>query len=159
MHLRSFNRSVYYGIDSIFIPRPIAQNIPVEGVDSAMNQETKTMEVPVAIADRVQALIDGHIAKEKFNAERREVVNNLLAMDGLSCEMAVYSLPQDELMNTLRFVYELSGTNSRFVKNILTQTRENPNKKLSDSQRSSAKSLLFNLLNDPSVVSAMKETS
>ncbi|GAL27084.1 hypothetical protein JCM19239_1098 [Vibrio variabilis] len=65
--------------------------------------------------------------------------------------MAVYSLPQDELMDTLRFVYELSGTNSRFVKNILTQTRENPTKKLSDSQRSSAKSLLFNLLNDPSV--------
>ncbi|KHT63936.1 hypothetical protein RJ45_09160 [Photobacterium gaetbulicola] len=124
-----------------------------------MNQETKTMEVPVAIADRVQALIDGHIAKEKFNAERREVVNNFLAMDGLSCEMAVYSLPQGELLDTLRFVYELSGTNSKFIKNILTLARENPKKVLSDSQRASAKSMLFNLLNDPSVISAMKESS
>ncbi|ASI92738.1 MULTISPECIES: hypothetical protein [Vibrio] len=122
-----------------------------------MTHETKTMEVPVAIADRVQALIDGFIAKEKFNAERKEVVNNFLAMDGLSCEMAVYSLPQDELISTLSYVYELSGTNSRFVKNIITQTRDNPKKVLSDSQRSSAKSLLFNLLNDPSVISAMKE--
>ncbi|MFM2666285.1 hypothetical protein AAFX24_15675 [Vibrio mediterranei] len=122
-----------------------------------MTHETKTMEVPVAIADRVQALIDGFIAKEKFNAERKEVVNDFLAMDGLSCEMAVYSLPQDELISTLSYVYELSGTNSRFVKNIITQTRDNPKKVLSDSQRSSAKSLLFNLLNDPSVISAMKE--
>ncbi len=71
--------------------------------------------------------------------------------------MAVYSLPQDELISTLSYVYELSGTNSRFVKNIITQTRDNPKKVLSDSQRSSAKSLLFNLLNDPSVISAMKE--
>ncbi|MFC5081014.1 hypothetical protein VTH8203_02796 [Vibrio thalassae] len=123
-----------------------------------MTHETKTMEVPVAIADRVQALIDGYIAKEKFNAERKEVVNNFLAMDGLSCEMAVYSLPQDELISTLSYVYELSGTNSRFVKNIITQTRDNPKKVLTDSQRSSAKSLLFNLLNDPSVISAMKES-
>lgn len=123
-----------------------------------MTHETKTMEVPIAIADRVQALIDAYEAKQKFNAERRAVVNNLLSMDGLSCEMAVYSLPQEELLDTLRFVYELSGTNSRFVTNILTQTRENPKKKLSDSQRSSAKSLLFNLLNDPSVISAMKES-
>ena len=123
-----------------------------------MTHETKTMEVPVAIADRVQALIDAYEAKQKFNAEQRAVVNNLLSMDGLSCEMAVYSLPQEELLDTLRFVYELSGTNSRFVTNILTQTRENPKKKPSDSQRSSAKSLLFNLLNDPSVISAMKES-
>jgi len=115
------------------------------------------MEVPVAIADRVQALIDGFEAKEKFNAEQKVVVNNLLAMDSLGCEMAVYSLPQPELLDTLRFVYELSGTNSKFVKNILTQSRENPKKVLSDSQRSSAKSLLFNLLNDPSVLSAIKE--
>ncbi|MBC7001327.1 hypothetical protein BIZ37_02055 [Photobacterium sp. BZF1] len=124
-----------------------------------MNQETKTMEVPLAIADRVQALIDGHIAKEKFNAERREVVNNFLAMDGLSCEMAVYSLPQGELLDTLRYVYELSGTNSKFIKNILTMARENPKKVLSDAQRASAKSMLFNLLNDPSVISAMKESA
>lgn len=122
-----------------------------------MTHETKTMEVPVAIADRVQALIDGYKANEKFKAERKIVVNNLLSMDNLSCEMAVYSFPQDELLDTLRFVYELSGTNSRFVKNILTQARENPNKVLTDSQRSSAKSLLFNLLNEPSVISAMKE--
>ncbi|MFA0442909.1 hypothetical protein ACE1OE_08365 [Vibrio sp. E150_011] len=122
-----------------------------------MTHETKTMEVPVAIADRVQALIDAFEAKEKFNSERTVVVNGFLAMDKLSCEMAVYSLSQDELLDTLRFVYELSGTNSRFVKNILTQSRENPKKVLSDSQRSSAKSLLFNLINDPSVVSAMKE--
>jgi len=122
-----------------------------------MTHETKTMEVPVAIADRVQALIDGFEAKEKFNAEQKVVVNNLLAMDSLGCEMAVYSLPQPELLDTLRFVYELSGTNSKFVKNILTQSRENPKKVLSDSQRSSAKSLLFNLLNDPSVLSAIKE--
>lgn len=122
-----------------------------------MTHETKTMEVPVAIADRVLALIDAYEAKEKFNAERKIVVNNLLSMDNLGCEMAVYSLPQGELLDTLRFVYELSGTNSKFVKNILTQSRENPNKVLSDAQRSSAKSLLFNLLNDPSVVSAMKE--
>ncbi|MDN2482922.1 hypothetical protein ACPV5L_09235 [Vibrio astriarenae] len=122
-----------------------------------MTRETRTMEVPVAIADRVQALIDSYDAQEKFKQERKVVVNDLLAMDKLSCEMAVYSLPQGELLDTLRFVYELSGTNSRFVKNILTQTRENPKKVLSDSQRSSAKSLLFNLLNDPSVVSAMKE--
>lgn len=124
-----------------------------------MTQETRTMEVPVAIADRVQALIDGHIAKEKFNAERREVVNNFLAMDGLSCEMAVYSLPQGELLDTLRYVYELSGTNSKFIKNILTMARENPKKVLSDAQRASAKSMLFNLLNDPSVISAMKESA
>ncbi|MCQ1059221.1 MULTISPECIES: hypothetical protein [Photobacterium] len=124
-----------------------------------MTHETKTMEVPLAIAERVQALIDGHIAKEKFNAERREVVNNFLAMDNLSCEMAVYSLPQGELLDTLRFVYELSGTNSKFIKNILTLCRENPKKALSDAQRASAKSMLFNLLNDPSVVSAMKEIS
>ncbi|OLQ74064.1 hypothetical protein BIT28_19455 [Photobacterium proteolyticum] len=122
-----------------------------------MTHETKTMEVPVAIADRVQTLIDAYEAKEKFNAERTEVVNNLLSMDNLSCEMAVYSLPQGELLDTLRFVYELSGTNNRFIKNILTQSRENPKKVLSDSQRSSAKSLLFNLINDPSVISAMKE--
>lgn len=122
-----------------------------------MTHETKTMEVPVAIADRVQALIDAFEAKEKFNSERTVVVNDFLAMDKLSCEMAVYSLSQDELLDTLRFVYELSGTNSRFVKNILTQSRENPTKALSDAQRSSAKSLLFNLINDPSVVSAMKE--
>ncbi|MGR5146900.1 hypothetical protein ACQKP8_10195 [Photobacterium alginatilyticum] len=122
-----------------------------------MTHETKTMEVPVAIADRVQTLIDAYEAKEKFNAERKEVVNNLLSMDNLGCEMAVYSLPQGELLDTLRFVYELSGTNNRFIKNILTQSRENPKKVLSDSQRSSAKSLLFNLINDPSVVSAMKE--
>ncbi|GAB3522084.1 MULTISPECIES: hypothetical protein [Photobacterium] len=122
-----------------------------------MTHETKTMEVPVAIADRVQTLIDAYEAKEKFNAERKEVVNNLLSMDNLSCEMAVYSLPQGELLDTLRFVYELSGTNNRFIKNILTQSRENPKKVLSDSQRSSAKSLLFNLINDPSVISAMKE--
>ncbi|ODS05626.1 hypothetical protein [Vibrio scophthalmi] len=122
-----------------------------------MTHKTKTMEVPFAIADRVQALIDAHEAKEKFNSERKAVVNNLLAMDKLSCEMAVYSFPQSELLDTLRFVYELSGTNSRFVKNILTQSRENPNKVLSDAQRSSAKSLLFNLINEPSVVSAMKE--
>ncbi|MCL9775288.1 hypothetical protein [Vibrio methylphosphonaticus] len=123
-----------------------------------MTHETKTMEVPVAIADRVQALIDAFEAKEKFNAERQVIVNNFLSMDNLSCEMAVYSLAQDELLDTLRYVYELSGTNSRFVKNILTQSRENPKKMLSDAQRSSAKSLLFNLLNDPSVISAMKET-
>ncbi|OIQ26788.1 hypothetical protein [uncultured Vibrio sp.] len=122
-----------------------------------MTHETKTMEVPVAISDRVQALIDGYVANEKFKAERKEVVNNFLAMDGLSCEMAVYSLAQDELLDTLRFVYELSGTNSKFIKNILTQSRENPKKALSDAQRSSVKSLLFNLINDPSVVSAMKE--
>ena len=122
-----------------------------------MNHQTKIMEVPVAIAERVQALIDAHEAKEKFNAERKEVVNNFLSMDGLSCEMAVYSLPQGELLDTLRFVYEISGTNSKFIKNILTQSRENPKKVLSDAQRSSAKSLLFNLINDPSVVSAMKE--
>ncbi|KII76226.1 hypothetical protein [Vibrio renipiscarius] len=124
-----------------------------------MTQKTITMEVPVAIADRVQALVEAHIAKEKFNAERKVVVNNFLAMDGLSCEMAVYSLSQSELLDTLRFVYEISGTNSRFVKNILTQSRDNPQKALSDAQRSSAKSLLFNLLNDPSVVSAMKESN
>ncbi|MFA0413119.1 hypothetical protein AB4520_04820 [Vibrio renipiscarius] len=124
-----------------------------------MTQKTITMEVPVAIADRVQALVEAHIAKEKFNAERKVVVNNFLAMDGLSCEMAVYSLSQSELLDTLRFVYEISGTNSRFVKNILTQSRDNPQKVLSDAQRSSAKSLLFNLLNDPSVVSAMKESN
>ncbi|MEZ8823113.1 hypothetical protein AB4259_18750 [Vibrio amylolyticus] len=122
-----------------------------------MTHETKTMEVPVAIADRVQALIDGYVANEKFKTERKEVVNNFLAMDGLSCEMAVYSLAQDELLDTLRFVYELSGTNSKFIKNILTQSRENPKKALSDAQRSSVKSMLFNLINDPSVVSAMKE--
>ena len=122
-----------------------------------MIHETKTMEVPVAIADRVQALIDAHEAKEKFKAERKVVVNNLLAMDNLSCEMTVYSLPQGELLDTLRFVYEISGTNSKFIKNILTLTRENPKKVLSDAQRASAKSLLFNLINDPSVVSAMKE--
>ncbi|MCG7499806.1 hypothetical protein MHO82_23340 [Vibrio sp. Of7-15] len=122
-----------------------------------MNYETKTMEVPVMIADRVQALIDAFEAKEKFNHERKAVVNNLLSMDNLDCEMAVYSLPQGELVDTLRFVYELSGTNNKFIKNILTQTRENPTKALSDAQRSSAKSLLFNLINDPSVVSAMKE--
>lgn len=122
-----------------------------------MNYETKTMEVPVMIADRVQALIDAFETKEKFNHERKAVVNNLLSMDNLDCEMAVYSLPQGELVDTLRFVYELSGTNNKFIKNILTQTRENPTKALSDAQRSSAKSLLFNLINDPSVVSAMKE--
>ncbi|MCK6264458.1 hypothetical protein KP803_14345 [Vibrio sp. ZSDE26] len=122
-----------------------------------MNHETKTMEVPVAIAERVQTLIDAYEIQEKFKAERKVVVNNLLSMDGLSCEMAVYSLAQDELLDTLRFVYELSGTNSKFVKNILTQSRENPKKALSDAQRSSAKSMLFNLINDPSVVSAMKE--
>jgi hypothetical protein len=123
-----------------------------------MSNETVTMEVPKAIAERVQVLIDGHIAKEKFNAERREVVNNFLAMDGLSCEMAVYSLSQADLLDTLRYVYELSGTNSKFVKNILTQSRESPNKTLSDAQRSTAKGMLFNLINDPSVVSAMKES-
>lgn len=122
-----------------------------------MTHKTKTMEVPVMIADRVQALIDGFEAKEKFNSERKVVVNNLLSMDKLDCEMAVYSLPQGELVDTLRFVYELSGTNSKFIKNILTQSRENPQKALSDAQRSSAKSLLFNLINDPSVISAMKE--
>ncbi|MGC9404477.1 hypothetical protein [Vibrio genomosp. F10] len=122
-----------------------------------MTTKTKTMEVPIAIADRVQALIDSYEASEKFKAERKLVVNNFLSMDKLSCEMAVYSLAQDELLDTLRFVYELSGTNSKFVKNILTQSRENPKKVLSDAQRSSAKSLLFNLINDPSVVSAMKE--
>lgn len=122
-----------------------------------MTHETKTMEVPVAIAERVQALIDSYEAQEKFKAERKVVVNNFLSMDNLSCEMGVYSLPQGELLDTLRYVYEISGTNSRFVKNILTQSRENPKKVLSDAQRSSAKSLLFNLLNDPSVISAMKE--
>ncbi|MCG7587652.1 hypothetical protein, partial [Photobacterium sp. OFAV2-7] len=122
-----------------------------------MTHEMKTMEVPVAIADRVQALIDAYEAKEKFNAERKEVVNNLLSMDNLSCEMAVYSMPQGELLDTLRFVYEVSGTNNRFIKNILTQSRENPKKALTDSQRSSAKGMLFNLLNEPSVISAMKE--
>lgn len=122
-----------------------------------MTHETVTMEVPVAVAERVQTLIDAHVAKEQFKAEQMLVVNNLLAMDGLSCEMAVYSLPQNELLDTLRFVYEISGTNSKFIKNILTLTRENPSKVLSDAQRSSAKSLLFNLLNDPSVISAMKE--
>ncbi len=125
--------------------------------ESAMTHKTKTMEVPVAIADRVQALIDAFEAKQKFNAEQKVIVNNFLAMDGLSCEMAVYSLPQAELMDTLRFAYELSGTNSKFVTSILTLTRENPKKVLSDAQRASAKSLLFNLINDPSVVSAMKE--
>lgn len=123
-----------------------------------MTHETKTMEVPVAIADRVQALIDAYEAKEKFKAERKVVVNNLLSMDSLGCEMAVYSMHQGELLDTLRFVYELSGTNNRFIKNILTQSRENPKKVLSDSQRSSAKSLLFNLLNEPSVISGMKES-
>ncbi|RJX72974.1 hypothetical protein DZ860_07430 [Vibrio sinensis] len=123
-----------------------------------MTHETVTMEVPVAVAERVQTLIDAHVAKEQFKAEQMLVVNNLLAMDGLSCEMAVYSLPQNELLDTLRFVYEISGTNSKFIKNILTLTRENPSKVLSDAQRSSAKSLLFNLLNDPSVISAMKES-
>ena len=88
---------------------------------------------------------------------RKEVVNNLLSMDNLSCEMAVYSMPQGELLDTLRFVYEVSGTNNRFIKNILTQSRENPKKALTDSQRSSAKGMLFNLLNEPSVISAMKE--
>ncbi|MEH6532414.1 hypothetical protein L4D77_10330 [Photobacterium frigidiphilum] len=122
-----------------------------------MTHETKTMEVPVAIADRVQALINAYEAKEKFNAERKVVVNNLHSMDKLSCEMAVYSFPQGELLDTLRFVYELSGTNSKFVTNILTQSRENPKKVLSDAQRTSAKSLLFNLINEPSVISAMKE--
>ncbi|MGF1695709.1 hypothetical protein L4D20_00615 [Vibrio kyushuensis] len=122
-----------------------------------MSHETKTMEVPVAIAERVQTLIDAYEVQEKFKAAQKEVVNNFLAMDGLSCEMAVYSLAQEDLLDTLRFVYELSGTNSKFVKNILTQSRENPKKVLSDAQRSSAKSLLFNLINDPSVVSAMKE--
>ncbi len=122
-----------------------------------MTHETKTMEVPVAIAERVQALIDSYEAQEKFKAERKVVVNNFLSMDNLSCEMGVYSLPQGELLDTLRYVYEISGTNSRFIKNILTQSRENPKKVLSDAQRSSAKSLLFNLLNDPSVISAMKE--
>lgn len=125
--------------------------------ESAMTHKTKTMEVPVAIADRVQALIDAFEAKQKFNAKQKEIVNNFLAMDGLSCEMAVYSLPQAELMDTLRFAYELSGTNSKFVTSILTLTRENPKKVLSDAQRASAKSLLFNLINDPSVVSAMQE--
>ena len=123
-----------------------------------MTHKTITMEVPVAIADRVQALIDAFEAKEKFNAEREVVVNHLLSMDGLSCEMAVYSLAQNELLDTLRFVYELSGTNSRFVKSILTLCRENPSKILSDAQRTSAKSLLFNLLNEPSLISAMKES-
>ncbi|ELR66461.1 hypothetical protein C942_04159 [Photobacterium marinum] len=123
-----------------------------------MTYETKTMEVPVAIADRVQALIDAYKAKEKFKAERKVVVNNLLSMDSLGCEMAVYSMPQGELLDTLRFVYELSGTNNKFIKNILTQSRENPKKALSDSQRSSAKGLLFNLLNEPSVISGMKES-
>ncbi|WED25616.1 hypothetical protein L3V77_11130 [Vibrio sp. DW001] len=123
-----------------------------------MTHETKTMEVPVAIADRVQALIDGYIAKEKFNAECKLVVDNLLAMDKLSCEMAVYSLSQTELLDTLRFAYELSGTNSKFVKNIITQCRDNPKKILSDSQRASAKSMLFDLINEPSVISAMKES-
>lgn len=122
-----------------------------------MTQKTKTMEVPVEIVDRVQILIDGYQAKEKFKAERKVVVDNLLAMDNLSCEMAVYSLSQEELLDTLRFVYELSGTNSKFVKNILTQSRENPKKALSDSQRATAKSMLFNLLNEPSVLSIMKE--
>ncbi|MGK0250547.1 MAG: hypothetical protein ACI910_003318 [Oleispira sp.] len=122
-----------------------------------MTHETKTMEVPVAIVDRIQALIDAYKAKEKFKAEHKVIVNNFLSMDGLSCEMAVYSLPQSELLDTLRFVYELSGTNSKFITNILTQTRENPKKVLSDAQRTSAKSLLFNLINEPSVVSAMKE--
>ncbi|KAE8177786.1 hypothetical protein [Photobacterium carnosum] len=122
-----------------------------------MTHETKTMEVPIAIAERVQALIDAFKAKEIFKAERKAVVNNFLAMDGLSCEMAVYSLPQNELLDTLRFVYELSGTNSKFITNILIQSRENPKKVLSDAQRTAAKSLLFNLINDPSVVSAMKE--
>ncbi len=122
-----------------------------------MTHETKTMEVPVAIADRVQALIDAFEANEKFKAERKVVVNNLLSIDSLGREMAVYSLPQGELLDTLRFVYELSGTNSKFIKSILTQSRENPKKVLSDSQRASAKSLLFNLINDPSVISAMKE--
>ncbi|MDN3680962.1 hypothetical protein QWZ04_11580 [Vibrio tapetis subsp. quintayensis] len=122
-----------------------------------MTHETKTMEVPVAIAERVQALIDSYEAQEKFKAERKVVVNNFLSMDNLSCEMGVYSLQQNELLDTLRYVYEISGTNSRFIKNILTQSRENPKKVLSDAQRSSAKSLLFNLLNDPSVISAMKE--
>ncbi|MDN3696347.1 MULTISPECIES: hypothetical protein [Vibrio] len=121
-----------------------------------MIHETKTMEVPVAIVDRIQTLIDAFEAKEKFNAERKVVVNNLLAMDNLSCEMAVYSLVQDELLDTLRFVYELSGTNSSFIKKLLTQSRENPTKALSDAQRSAAKSMLFNLLNDPSVISEMK---
>lgn len=125
--------------------------------ESAMTHKTKTMEVPVAIADRVQALIDAFEAKQKFNAKQKEIVNNFLSMDSLSCEMAVYSLPQAELMDTLRFAYELSGTNSKFVTSILTLIRENPKKVLSDAQRASAKSLLFNLINDPSVVSAMKE--
>ena len=123
-----------------------------------MTHETIAMEVPVAIADRVQALIGAFEAKEKFNAEREVVVNNLLSMDGLSCEMAVYSLSQSELLDTLRFVYELSGTNSRFVKNILTLCRDDPSKVLSDAQRTSAKGLLFNLLNEPSLISAMKES-
>ena len=122
-----------------------------------MTHETKIMEVPVAIADRVQALIDAHAAKEKFMAERKAVVNDLLSMDALSCEMAVYRLPQGELLDTLRFVYELSGTNSKFIKNILNQGRENPQKALSDAQRASAKGMLFNLLSEPSVLSAMKE--
>ena len=122
-----------------------------------MTHETKTMEVPVAIAERVQALIDGFEAKEIFKAERKVIVNNFLAMDGLSCEMAVYSLQQSELLDTLRFVYELSGTNSKFITNILIQSRENPKKVLSDAQRTAAKSLLFNLINNQSVVSAMKE--
>lgn len=123
-----------------------------------MTHETKTMEVPVAIADRVQALIEAFEVKEKFKAERTVVVNNLLSMDSLSCEMAVYSFSQDELLDTLRFVYELSGTNSPFVKKILSQSRENPTKALSDAQRSSAKGVLFNLLNDPSVISEMKSS-
>ena len=122
-----------------------------------MTYKTTTMEVPVAIAERVQALINSYEASEKFKAERKIVVDSLLAMDKLECEMAVYSLSQAELLDTLRFVYELSGTNSKFIKNILTQCRENPNKVLSDAQRASAKSMLFNLINDPSVVSAMKE--
>ncbi|ATF10034.1 hypothetical protein [Candidatus Enterovibrio altilux] len=122
-----------------------------------MLHETKTMEVPLAIADKVRTLIKAYEAKETFKAERKIVVYNLISMDNLSCEIAVYSLPQEELLDTLRFVYELSGTNSRFITKILAESRKNPKKILSDAHRTSAKSLLFNLINKPSVISALRE--
>ncbi|WED24417.1 hypothetical protein L3Q72_16190 [Vibrio sp. JC009] len=119
-----------------------------------MSTQTKTMNIPLALVEKVQILIDAYEAKEKFNAERKAVVENLLKLDAIEREMTVYSLKQSELLDTLKYVYELSGVNNKFVKNILTKSRENPDKALSDSQRSTAKAMLFDLLNDTSFQSA-----
>lgn len=119
-----------------------------------MSTQTKTMDIPLALVEKVQILIDAHEAKEKFNAERRAVVENLLRLDAIEREMSVYSFQQPELLDTLRYVYEIAGVNNKYVKSILTKTRDNPGKALSDSQRSTAKALLFDLLNDTSFQSA-----